>query len=168
MSRRRSRLQSRLPLSSRVCRGRSRSRRLHPRRLRHKVRRLRQVKLDREPPAVVVAAEGVVDRARGQRWLRLRPRHRRRKHLWEKHPRMRSSRNQRLPHRLRLKLHLLPFAPAKERWCWRSGCRGRARVRGSSGTTFIRFRAICCANFYSMTRRSSVFRIWCFPICDRC
>ncbi len=51
---------------------------------------------------------------------------------------------------------------------WRSGCRDRGRVRGSSDTASIRFRAICCANFFSTMRRSSAFRIWCFPTCDRC
>ena len=70
--------------------------------------------------------------------------------------------------RRRLKLRRLRRAPARERWSWRSGCRDRARVHGSSGTTFIRFRAICCANFFSTTRRSSAFRIWSFPTCDRC
>ncbi len=61
-----------------------------------------------------------------------------------------------------------PPAPAREPLFLRSGCRDRARVRGSSGIIFIRFRVICCANFFSMTRRSSAFRIWCFQICDRC
>ncbi len=171
--RRRSKLAPRLPSSSRVRRDRSRCRRLHPRRLRRRRRRLRQVKRDRGLPAVVVAAAVAGDLVHDRWRLRLRPplrpKHRRQKDPCQKHrPRKHPLRNQRLPqsHRLRLRLH--PPAPARERWCWRSGCRDRARVLGSSGTTFIRFRAICFANFFSMTRRSSAFRIWCFPICDRC
>jgi len=78
------------------------------------------------------------------------------------------------PSLLNLPLHkrctTLQFPPvrARERWCWRLDCPDRARVHGSSDTTFIRFRAICCASFFSMTRRSNAFRISCFQICDRC
>jgi len=129
---------------------------------------LQQVNRDPECRAVVAAAEVVVEVVRGRELLYPRPQspqsllqHR---HPQEKDPpRNRWSRGRR-----RLKLCRLPHAPARERWFWRSGCRDRARVHGSSGTTFIRFRAICCANFYSMTRRSSAFRIWSFPTCDRC
>ena len=75
--------------------------------------------------------------------------------------------NRRLRNRTRLKLCRFPV-PARERWCWPSGCRARARVRGLRDTAFIRYRAICCANFFSMTPRSNAFRISFFPICGRC
>jgi hypothetical protein len=82
-----------------------------------------------------------------------------------------------LPHHPlpRLKPRLVPLkprrfkrAPARERLCWRSGCRARGRVSGLSVTIYIRCRAICCASCCSTTRRSSAFRISCSPTCDRC
>jgi len=83
----------------------------------------------------------------------------------------RSSRyRSRLPpfrHRL-LRLRRLPPAPARERSCLRSACRDRGRARGLSGTIFIRFRAICCASFFLMTRRSSAFKISSFRTCAQC
>ena len=133
----------------------------------------REVNRDHGRRVVVAAAEVVVEVARGRQLLQPRLQspenrppleHPRQKRPKQKHP----PRNRWLWGRRRLKLRRLRRAPARERWFWRSGCRDRARVRGSSGTTFIRFRATCCANFYSMTRRSSAFRIWSFPTCDRC
>ena len=147
-------------------RERSMSRRAHLnlslRQPRHHPQHLRQVNRDHERRAVVAAAEVVAEAVRGRELLQLHQR------LPQKIPRLERPRqkhpprNQWLPGSRRIRLCRLPRAPARERWFWRSGCRDRARVRGSSGTTFIRFRAICCVNFFSMTRRSSAFRIWCF------
>ncbi len=170
---RRLKLQPRLLWSSRVRRDRSRCRSPRPNRSRRQRWRLRQVRRDRERLGDVAAVEVVVDRVRDRRWLRRRPQlqanYPREKHPRQNHrPRRHLPRKQRLRRSRRLKLRLLPSAPARERWSWRLDCRDRARVHGSNGTTFVRFRAICCGNFFSMTRRSSVFRIWCSPICDRC
>lgn len=56
------------------------------------------------------------------------------------------------------------LVPQRERLCSRLGCRDLGRVHGSSGITFIRSQATCCANYFSMMRRSSVFRTWSFQI----
>ncbi len=73
---------------------------------------------------------------------------------------------------LRLRFRQLKVWPRlvrqKERLCSRLGCRDLGRVHGSSGITFIRSQATCCANYFSMMRRSSVFRTWSFQICDPC
>lgn len=75
----------------------------------------------------------------------------------------------RRPSRARCRRQLrLQRAPAKEPWSSRSDCLDRGRVRGSSGTIFIRSRVICCGNFCLTMRWNKGFRIWCFRICDPC
>ncbi len=66
--------------------------------------------------------------------------------------------------RLRLRLS----RRAREQLFWPLACLDRARVHGSSVTTFDRSQAICCANYCSTTRRSNAFRIWSSRTCARC
>ena len=56
----------------------------------------------------------------------------------------------------------------KARWCCPSDCRARARVRGSSATTFCRCRATWSAFCCSTTSPSSAIRTWSSPRCAPC
>ena len=148
-------------------RNQNQSPRLSLRLSRRRPRHPRRVSLDHESPDAVAAAEVAADLVRVQRrWRPWSLRDLRR----QKHPRRHLKRCQHVPFPLKPQplTPPLPRAPARERLFWRLGSRGRARVPGSSGMIFIHFRAICCANFFSMTRRSSAFRTSCFRICDRC
>src|SRR5208282_3540293 len=141
------------------------------------------------PPAVVEAAEAVADRVSGRRpSLTLLPKHllssphpqpHKRPslpHFNPDQPQKRPSLYHPTPHRLKPRLcnprlfNLLRFrpGPARAPWFSPSDSPAPARVRGSSGTTFIRSRAISCANFFSMMPRSSASRISSFPICAPC